>query len=123
MSWLWAVGFASAGVALRFVLSRWSVAGFGVGVLLCNVLGSLWVGLLASGVLDRYFPANTKALFVLAFLGSFTTFSAYAMETVQYLASEKWQAMALCIFSHNLLSISACYIGFKNLAAFFSPAS
>ncbi|MEC9281250.1 MAG: CrcB family protein [Bdellovibrionota bacterium] len=113
MQLIWFSVFAALGVGFRLVLTKISVNGFGFGILVCNFVGSFLIGLTQSGYLDKYFVGSTKFLFMLAFLGALTTFSSYALESSRYILQQKWGVLALCIFSHNLLSISACYIGLR----------
>ena len=109
---------AALGAGIRYSLSGADVAGFPVGNLIANVVGSFLIGLCASGVLDKYFTSFPKAIVMVAFLGALTTFSSYSLEVIRHMEEEKWLYLTICIFSHNLLSISACYIGLKS----FQPA-
>lgn len=109
--------FASIGAGLRYFLSALSLGEFPVGSLIVNIVGSFLIGLAASGQLEKLIPWVPKLVLVIAFLGALTTFSSYALEAVRYIQGEKWGYLALCIFSHNILSISACYMGLKSFSA------
>lgn len=65
------------------VAARWGVT-FPWGTLLINVSGSFLIGLLMAVIVARFEGSpGARALLVTGFLGSYTTFSAYAYETVQ----------------------------------------
>ncbi len=86
----------------RAASARWTSA-FPVGTFVVNVTGSfvlgLVVGLTASGTLD----ADTRTIVGTGFLGSYTTFSTYAYETVR-VAERGHRALAA---SYALGSIAA----------------
>jgi len=108
-----AVGGA-AGSVLRYWMSgaaqrsvpvsgEWSV--FPFGTLAVNVLGCLVAGALAE-IGDRHGPLSneTRALLMVGFLGGFTTFSAFANETV---AVWRWGATAMSL-ANVALSVVLC---------------
>jgi CrcB protein len=111
--------FASLGALLRYFMQPLAIHSFSVGNLLANTLGSFLLGMLASGVLDKYFVGIPKAVIAVAFLGALTTFSSYSLEVVEFLRQDRWSQALICIICHNLLSISACYIALK----YFSPSA
>jgi len=94
-----------SGVAQRSVpaMGAWSV--FPLGTLTVNVLGCLAAGALAE-IGERRGPltAETRALLMVGFLGGFTTFSAFANETVAV-----WRAGATPTALLNVtLSVVVC---------------
>ena len=95
MQLIWFLLFAVTGVGFRLVLSKFSVNGFGVGILICNFVGSFLIGLSQSGYLDKVFIGSTKFLFMLAFLGALTTFSSYALESSRYILQQKWGVLVI----------------------------
>ena len=86
-----ALGGATGALA-RWQVSRavygWLGRGFPWGTLAVNVLGSLIMGILAVLLVERMAvgPAWRGGLLV-GFLGAFTTFSSFALETVQLAGS------------------------------------
>jgi fluoride exporter len=110
-----AVGGA-AGSVLRYWMSgaaqrsvpatgTWSV--FPLGTLAVNVLGCLIVGVIAE-VGERRGPLSPEArsLLMVGFLGGFTTFSAFANETVAV-----WRAGALMVAIVNVvMSVAICLV-------------
>jgi CrcB protein len=94
-----------SGVAQRSVPAPgvWSV--LPLGTLTVNVLGCLAAGALAE-IGERRGPltAETRALLMVGFLGGFTTFSAFANETVAV-----WRAGATTVALVNVaLSVTVC---------------
>lgn len=100
---------ASAGAFARMQLVNFIVAPWGT--LLANVLGSLLIGFLAV-YLSKYSP-QTKAVVLVALLGSLTTFSSYSLDMIQ-LFEEGLYGRAVLYFSlSNMLTVLACLMGWK----------
>lgn len=102
------------GTLARFVLSR-ALRGFVLhpfpfSTLAINVLGSFLIGLLFAAFKDhRLFPA--LALFLgVGFLGGFTTFSAFSLETLELFRQQQPVLAALYVLSSVVLSLFAVWI-------------
>ena len=84
------------------------------GTLAVNVLGSLALGWLATVFLDR--PEINSALrlgIAVGFLGAFTTFSTFSLESVQLLLNGAfWRAM-LNIAVNTVVCLGMCYLGMQ----------
>ena len=94
-----------SGVAQRSAPANGSWMLFPLGTLTVNVLGCLIVGALAE-IGERRGPLapETRALLIVGFLGGFTTFSAFANETVAV-----WRAGATMVSLANVaLSVVLC---------------
>lgn len=90
------------GTLLRYALSRnvpVEISTFPTTTLLINVVGALILGLLL-GALGRHRPTDTtlRPLIGIGVLGGFTTFSTFALETVQLARGDR-------------LLIAAVYVG------------
>lgn len=110
MTQLLAIALGGATGALgRFLIGNgiygWLGRGFPHGTLFVNVLGSFLMGFLTELLLHR-FPVATeyRAAVLVGFLGAFTTFSTFALETF-YLIDE---GSLLKAFLNVLLSVLLC---------------
>jgi CrcB protein len=84
-------------------------------ILIVNVIGGLLIGV-ASGLqlnLDQKIIDDLKFLCVSGFLGGFTTFSAFTLETVQLLEKEKYYIALAYVILSVLLSLIFFCIGAK----------
>jgi CrcB protein len=77
----------SLGAAGRFLMVSWIHAMLGYkfpyGILSCNVIGSFLMGFLSVLLITKLsFNDTLKALLLTGFLGSFTTFSSFSMDTL-----------------------------------------
>ena len=83
-------------------------AGFPVGTLAVNLLGSFAIGLLVeAAALVWAPPAELRAFLAVGFLGSFTTFSTFSMEAVLLYDRGALVLMA----AYVVLSVAACVAG------------
>ena len=79
---------------------------FPYGTLFVNVAGCLLAGLVFGLVEARGVPSVVRLLVLTGFLGGFTTFSTFALETVNFLQSGSW-AVAIGSFLANNLAGAA----------------
>ena len=86
--------------------------GFPYGTLSVNVLGSLLMGFLYILLLERLDPgAHWRPLLLVGFLGAFTTFSTFSIETINLMeGGELFRAM-LNVLASVSTCIVACWIG------------
>ena len=108
----------AVGGALGSVLRYWAgglaqqaaggaAGGFPIGTLLVNVVGCLVIGALAQLGERSSLAPETRALLMTGVLGGFTTFSAFANETVL-----AWRAGAMAVAAANVvLSVALCIAG------------
>ena len=109
----------SIGSILRFLFSNFCkiyFPFFPIGTLAVNVLGSFFIGLFVSylnnkevsEIIVRYF-------FIIGLLGSFTTFSAFSIETLELYKQDGLSLSSLYVLLSVILSIFSAYIGFTLL--------
>jgi CrcB protein len=80
---------------------------FPAGTLAVNVLGCLAIGIVSELVEARGFLGpDTRALIVVGLLGGFTTFSAFANETVNALRDGAY----VLVVANVVVSVSACLV-------------
>jgi fluoride exporter len=86
---------AVPGALCRFYLTRfcvqWFGTGFPYGTFLINLSGSLLMGFATTLLLSQAVPSpELRAFITVGFLGAYTTFSTYALETATLLHSGAW---------------------------------
>jgi CrcB protein len=91
---------AIAGALTRYYVNLWFVrhygTGFPYGILAINMTGCCLMGLIATLTLDRtlFLSPEVYSLLTTGFLGAFTTFSTYGLDTVM-LARERTGNLAV----------------------------
>jgi CrcB protein len=83
------------------------VATFPLGTMLVNVAGCFVIGLLAPLVLRH----EWKLFLIFGFCGGFTTFSSFAIQTLELGRDAEWFAVGLNIIGTNVLCFIAVYLG------------
>ena len=107
-----ALGGASGAVA-RYVLANWIhqlwEGHVPVGTLLVNVLGSFGIGLVfVLAVEKELVHPDWRGVLMIGFLGAFTTFSTFSLETVNLLESgHLFQALGYMLASVSLCVLAA----------------
>lgn len=110
-----ALGGATGAMA-RFLIGNgiyaWLGRGFPHGTLFVNVLGSFLMGLLTELMLQRFpVTAEYRAAVLVGFLGAFTTFSTFALETFYLIDEGSLLKAFLNILLSVLLCVMAIWIG------------
>lgn len=104
-------GLARYGVANAsyFFLSK----DFPYGTLFVNVSGSLVMGILYELFLGKFssFGPELRALLLVGFLGGYTTFSSFSIETINLIENGKVLAASFNILCSVFLCILAAWIG------------
>jgi CrcB protein len=107
----------AAGSAARYLCTHFSSEftdrhGFPFGTLLVNILGSFAVGYVLTWTADHSHD-RWRLLAATGFCGGFTTFSAFAYETMAYWHSGQAGLLLLNVALNNLLGFAALLLGIR----------
>lgn len=110
-----AAGGALGAVSRHFVsgaVSKFTGIGFPFGTFTVNIVGSLLMGLLIT-LLAHKIDVSTqlRSFLTVGFLGSFTTFSTYSMETVLLVQRGDWTGAALYSIGSLIVGVLALFAG------------
>jgi CrcB protein len=81
------------------------------GTLFVNCVGALIIGFLINFFDMNVLSAKWRLLLITGFLGGYTTFSAYSLETVQYFMHGNIKYGIINIFANNILCILLVLLG------------
>ncbi len=115
--YLYIAAGAALGANARYLVGTWAGARWGAffpyGTLMVNVTGSLLLGFLVALATDRVMLSPEVRLFLaVGFMGSYTTFSSYTVESLALLqAGALWPAL-LNILGNNVLGLGCAVLGF-----------
>ncbi|MBK1704098.1 fluoride efflux transporter CrcB [Halochromatium glycolicum] len=109
-------GGGALGAVARFGLSngvyRWLGRDFPWGTLTVNALGSFMMGLLFVLLLERGpLAPELRAAVIVGFLGAFTTFSTFSLETLVLVEQGELLRALLNILASVLICLLACWGG------------
>lgn len=119
----WVFLGGGVGSALRFGVGRAALAWFGpnfpAGTLAVNVIGCVLMGMLAEWLAlhDTGTSQATKLFLTTGFLGGFTTFSAFALDTAALWQRGEAGAAALYVLASLVLSVGGLFAGMALLRA------
>ena len=107
----------AAGTVTRFALTGWSARLLGdrfpYGTLAVNVLGCLVAGFAIQMILlAEFMPAGWRTPVVVGFLGAFTTFSTFGVETMGLLTRGAPGAAMANIGANMGLGLGATWVGY-----------
>lgn len=111
------IAFAGAtGTLARYGLSSWvrgwSSQGFPWGTLAVNVLGCFLFGLILTAVREKSLvTTETATIWMVGFLGAFTTFSTLAFESGDFLRSGHLGQAMLNLLANMVLGVGLFFAG------------
>lgn len=109
-------GGGAVGAVMRFLVStgvhRLAGREFPYGTLSVNVFGSLLIGFLYIYLIERAsLGPEWRALLIIGFLGAFTTFSTFSMETLNLIENSELIKAASNILLSVVLCLFATWVG------------
>lgn len=112
--WIGAAGFL--GTILRYWVDGWisrlTAGGFPWGTFAINVSGCFLIGLLTTILSERVIPHPTVRIAVtFGFIGSYTTFSTFAYETLHQLQNGATKLALVNVICSVILGIGAAWVG------------
>jgi fluoride exporter len=107
---------AALGANARYWVGLWAASRFGIGLpygtLIANVSGCLLLGFLITLGSGRIgLSQEVRLLFAVGFLGSYTTFSSFAVETLSLTQTGTWRRGLINIMANNGLGLMAAWVG------------
>ena len=97
---------------LASLIQRWAGGQFPFGTFVVNVTGCLLFGVIAGLAAQREAISDeTRLLFLVGFMGSFTTFSTFAYETAAMIESSQWGPAVINLLAHNAIGLAALFLG------------
>lgn len=106
------------GSTLRYLTTKYTTIFFAttfpLGTFLVNILGSFFIGIASSYVLNMTTPdSNFRLLIIVGFLGGYTTFSSFSLDTIQLLSDGNYLLAAINVFFSVILGIVFAFLGLK----------
>ncbi len=100
----------SLGAVFRYVLSGWATNVWGsnlpVGTFAVNVLGSFAIGIVFVLIERQLLHPDWRGVLMVGFLGAFTTFSTFSLETIALIEAGHW----LYALSYMAASAVSCVL-------------
>jgi len=86
---------------------------FPYGTLVVNVSGSFLMGFLFVFILERFqsIAPQLRALLLIGFLGGYTTFSSFSIETINLMENANWFPAIVNILLSTILCLMAAWMG------------
>ncbi len=113
---LWISMGAVLGANLRYWVGDWAAqrfgSGFPYGTLLINLTGSFLLGLIVSMSMENFIiDPRLRLLITIGFLGSYTTFSTYAYESIALISQGQWGLGLFNLIGSSLLGALFAVLG------------
>ncbi len=100
--------YALSGLTYKIVKNPW----FPYGTLVVNILGCIFIGFLAGLAESRQiFSPDTRAFWLIGFIGSFTTFSTFSYETLGLVHDGQLNSALLNLGLQLILGLIGVWLG------------
>ncbi len=110
------LGGGALGTLFRYLISglpyKYTDSIFPWGTLLVNIIGAFLIGLIWGVFEERGISPQVRTFIFIGILGGFTTFSSFALETMNLFKEGAIKLALLNILANNLLSIVLVFGGF-----------
>ena len=115
----------AAGTLLRYLVSgvtfKLSCSDFPWGTLVVNLAGAFLIGLLWGSFRSDMWGQGTKLFVFTGLLGGFTTFSTYALDTVELVKNHDYRNAIWYVIASNLGGIILAAAGYLLIRFTFAP--
>lgn len=113
---LWLLIFGGAiGTTARFgiflLADKWFSRSFPFGTLIVNLLGSFLIGLLWGYMEQQSAPPALRLFLLVGILGSFTTFSTFAFDSINLMHQYGTSMLLLNLVANNVGGLLLCLLG------------
>jgi fluoride exporter len=118
--WIALGAMGAAGTLCRYALGGWIARATGGTfpweTCAINLLGCLAIGAIAA-LVDRGFviPPATRVAIMVGFLGGFTTFSSFGLESFRLLEDAQWGGALAYVLLTNVGGLAAVWAGYRGL--------
>lgn len=115
------------GAICRFLVSQASASistQIPIGIFICNVVGSLAIGMISAfliknSIIDEYVSIYVRTFFVTGFLGGFTTFSSFSLDTLNLLQRGEFAIAIGYAIASVVISLIAVALGFYIISGIY----
>ena len=113
---IWIAAGAVFGANARYLAGQWAArtlgTGFPYGTLIVNIVGSFLLGLLVILTTERLaVSTEVRLMLTVGFLGAFTTFSSFSVETLFLLRDGSLGLALVNVLANNAVGLLAAYTG------------
>jgi CrcB protein len=118
VDWMLLLSVAVAGglgASARYGMQKlWPASGAGIplGVLAANVAGSLIAGAALGIAVSSSAPGIIPAIIITGFCGGLTTFSTFAVETVQLAQARAWRASVVNVLANLVIGVTLAFLSY-----------
>ncbi len=119
MKTLFLVGLGGAiGSGFRYEISKLASTHWGkffsipIGIIFVNIVGCLLMGMIFAFFEQKIYSSNTQKFIMTGFLGGFTTFSSFSLETFTLLQQGEYVKSVIYLSLSVVLGVIFCCIGY-----------